>query len=288
MTVLANLLSVTPTEMIERALPAKIPIPIALALAWAAAVGKGSGNNIQIPRWLAPTVPAGTKAENDEFPLAEMDSDHENISGGWVGYSDLVSSEADMHTVENVLAAVIRTGERMIRNRVDVDGLAMLAFADNDEDNTGNALTDDMVLDALALYDTLNINETASGRGLPLTPGMHRAWVDDLKTNGGDHLGGDAESERIAAFFGARMGFIGVRHGVQLFKSNNLSLTGADANTAILPLGEGGPLAYRVWSPVMWEEEWMPRRKAWEITLSANYAWGLADPGNLVGLIALA
>lgn len=288
MTVLADLLPVTPTEMIERALGPHLPMPTALALASAKPVGKGSGNNIQIPRWIATEAPPGTKTESDEFELVTASMDAENISGGWVGYSDLVSYESNQHTLVDSVQSVIGLGIRALRNRVDVDGLGELANAANDDNNTGAALTDDHVLDALALYDTLNVNETEAGRGMVITPGMHRAWIDDLKTNGGQHLAGDAESERIAQMFGARQGFVGVRHGVQIFKSNNVLLSGADANSAILPIGDGGALAYRVWETIDWASEWIERRKAWEVTVSVNYGWGLSDPDNLVGLITLA
>jgi hypothetical protein len=288
MTQLANVLPVTPTEMIEEALGPHYPMPTAVALAYSKAVGEGSGNNVQIPRWLRTTAPTGTKVESDEFTIVEASMDQENISGGWVGYRDRVSYESNKHSLADVVRGVIALGIRSIADRADVDGLAELANATNDEDNTGVALTDDHVLDALALYDTLDVNETSAGRATVITPGMHRSWIGDLKTNGGEHLAGDRESERIVQLFGARQGFVGMRHGVQIFKSNNVSLTVADANAAIFPIGEGGALAYRVWETIGFSSTWEDTRKAWDVVIAANYGWGLSDPENLVGLINLA
>lgn len=289
MTTMANLNDLIPTEEIEAAMGPHLPPPTALAMASSRAVGKGSGNNVQIPRFDSVILtPAGNKVENDEFPLVATTTSRTNIAGGWVGYSDHVSWESDKHSLVDAVLAVITRGVIDIRNRVDRDGLAQLANATTDANFTGQPLTDDRVLTALATFETLNPHDTPGGRGIALTPGQVLDWVQDLKVNGGEQLSGDAESERLAKIMGARQGFVGVRHALQIFKSNNVSLTGADANGAIVQMGEGGALAYRSWNPIMWESEWRPRRKAWEVTISANYGYGLPSPNNLIGVISLA
>lgn len=288
MTQVADLADIVPSEDIEAALAPHLPPPLALALAWAKPVGKGSGNNVVIPRFDNITIPAGTKVESAEFALVATTTSSENMSGGWVGHADRVSWEADNHGLIQAVQSVVGVGVMHLRNRVDVDGLAELANATTDGNHTGVALTDDFVLEDVALFESLDPHETPGGRGIVLSVGQVVDWVQDLKANGGEQIGGDAESERLAKMMGIRQGYRGVRHGLQVFASNNVSTAGADANGAILQMGDRGALAYRVWSPIDWEGEWEPRRKAWMVTIAANYGWGLSDPDNIIGVISLA
>lgn len=287
MTVAADITDVVPSETIERFIEAaNLAPPTALAMAWTGVVGKGSGNNVVLPRFDNITVPAGTKAENDEFSLVASTTSSSNVAGGWVGYADRVSWESDNQSVINAVEAVVQNGVAHLRDRVDADGLSQLAGFTTDADFSGTGLTDERVLTALATFVGQHPNKTAAGRGAVLNIAQMRDYAQDLRANGGSQLGGDAESERVAALMGFREGFVGVRHRTQFFSSDNVQVSVGEADGALMQLGQFGPLAYRNWAPIDWEADWEPRRKAWMVVIAANYGWTLANQNNGIGLIS--
>lgn len=287
MTTLANIDDVVPTKHIEKMiLGAHRSTPIALQIAWGEGVAPGSGNNLVIPRRVGVTTNAGNKAENDEFALVNSTTDSESLSGGWVGHSDRVSWESNTHAVESSLQLVITDGVEAIVNRVDVDGLTLLAGASNSSDYSGLALTEERVLVAKAAY----VAQRPHGgmHAFVMHTIQHRDWGLDLTANGGRHLGGDAESARVADMLNLRDGYVGVRHGLVLFSSMNVATAAGDATGAMCKMGVGGALAYRNWVPIGYESEWEQRRKAWMVTIAAYYGFAISDDANARAVVSRA
>jgi hypothetical protein len=288
MTVLANITDIVPTEEIEdMILESHRSVPVALTLAWGRSVGRGSGNNVQIARRNGVTTNAGTKAELANFALVNSTTDSVNISGGWVGHSDQVSWESDTHGIKSSLQLVIVDGVEALVDRVDVDGLAIGASASQSSDFSGQPLTEARVLTAKAAYNAQRPHKGM--RGMVLSTAQVRDWGLDLIANGGRHLGGDAESQRVADMLGSTAdGYLGMRHKLAIFESDNVAIAAGDATGFICKMGLGGPLGYRSWAVISWESEWKPRGKFWEITVAANYGWGLIDENNIRGIVSQA
>lgn len=285
MTTQSNITEIVPTERIEEMiLGAHYSTPIALTIAWGKAVGRGSGNNVEIPRRDGVTTNAGTKAESAEFGLVNTTLSNVSVSGGWVGHSDRVSWEANTHGVEAALDIVVTDGVEAIMDRVDSDGLSIGAGATNSSSFSGAALTEANVLTVKAAFNAQRPHK--GRRALVLYTTQVRDWGQDLIANGGNHLGGDAESQRVAELLGQADGFIGSRHKLALFESENVATAAGDATGFMCKMGKGGALAYRSWAPIGWEDEWEPRRKSWMVTIAANYGWVLSDQANIRGVVS--
>ena len=285
MTISSDFSEVIPSEEIEQmVLDANLATPIAISLAWSRVVGRGRGNNVRIPSRSGLTVPAGTKVENADFSLVSQTTTDVGISGGYVGLADELSSELEHDATVDAVREIIENASAHIQDRADADGLALLATTTNDSDFGANPLTDANILTALAAYVQQNPNKTPAGMGLVLNAVQVRDYGLDLRTNGGGQIGGDAESERVASMLGNRQGFLGVRHGLQTFMSNNVDVTGGIASGAILTLGTGGALAYRLWEPIGVETRRLPRGKKWELTIAARYGWALSKQANIRGI----
>ncbi len=285
MTDTTDITEVIPTEQIENMiLGVHVSTPIALQFAWTDVVGPGRGNNQQIPRINNVAVPAGTKAENADFTLVATTTDAENVSGGWVGYSDDLSWEAANQPQVPGLQVLVAAGVPAVTDRVDVDGLSIMAGASNSSSFAGLALTDDRVLTAKAAY--LAQRPHAGQKFFAIYTTQHRDWAQDLNANGGNQLGGNAESERVANLLNLRDGFVGVRHGLAIFTSENIATAAGNATGAMGKMGMGGPLAYRSWAPLAWEAQWFGRGKRWEFTIAAYYGWVITDEANIRSVVS--
>lgn len=285
MTITTDLTTLINTEDIERLiLGVHVSTPIALQFSWTDSVGPGRGNNQQIPRINNVTVPAGTKAENADFTLVNASTAAENVSGGWVGYSDQLSWEAQNQPTTSGLQVIVSAGLPAISDRIDVDGLSTLAGATNSTSFTLAQLTDNGVLQALAAFIAQRPHQGDKFFAIYTT--QYRDWAQDLNTSGGNQLGGNQESERVAALLGLTDGFVGVRHGLRIFSSENVPTAAGDATGAMGKMGMGGPLAYRSWAPIEWDTDWNSRSKSWIFTLATFYGWVLTDQANVHAVIS--
>lgn len=275
-------------EMIEeRVQDMHIPKGVFLSVADVKGVPGGSGGTVRILRQDLISAPvAGTKTEDAEFNLIEHTLSEATASVGTVGYSARPSYELIADASIDALSVIINSGMRLLANRVDVDGLALLTSLVPIASFAGLALTDQRMISAIATYHATNPNDEGS---MPCFVGNHiqfRDWTSDLAALGAGYLGGDQESKVVAEMIGPGRGFKGVKHGLACFMSTNVPVAGGDASGGIFPMGDGGPLALRSWRGATIEIEKIPRRQAVEITISNRYGVTVSDTSNGVEVLS--
>ena len=91
---------------------------------------------------------------------------------------------------------------RLLANRVDVDGLALLSSLVPIASFAGLATTDQRMISALATYHAANPNDDGSMIAFVGNHIQFRDWTSDLAALGAGYLGGDAESNTVAAMIG--------------------------------------------------------------------------------------
>lgn len=276
-------------EMIEdRVQDIHIPKGVFLSVADVKGVKAGSGATVRILRQDSISAPAaGTKTEDAEFGLVEHTLSEASAVAGTVGYSARPSYELIADASIDVLSTIINSGFRLLGNRVDVDGLALLPSFVPIASFAGLPLTDQRMISALATYHATNPNDDAA---MPCFVGNHiqfRDWTSDLAALGAGYLGGDAESKATADLIGPGRGFKGVKHGLACFMSVNVPVSGGDASGGIFPMGDdASPLAIRSWRGATVEIEKIPRRQAVEITISNRYGVTHSDTSNGVEVLS--
>lgn len=290
-TVQADITSIVPAFEIEEmmhAAPMAPPILIQNGLADTGRKGTGTGNVIRLPRRDGVTVPAGTKAEGAAFSTVSTSLSHETLSGGWVGYSDYVTWESNKHGVKAAIEIVVADALQAMPDRVDRDGLALLATATTATSRSGTTLGDEDMITVRAAFAAKHPHRTGGGWVTCLNIAQARDWALDLKNNGGQQLAGNAQSNNAAAMQQIQEGFLGARHGMRHFVTDNVPTAAGDASGAVFSAGKGGPLVYRNWELIGWETDWRQDEKRWLFTVSAFYGWALRDQTNIHGIVSQA
>jgi hypothetical protein len=278
-TTTTSLASIVPPEDIEDMFAgANLAAPTALQIADAKPVEPGKGSTASLPRMNAVVVPAGTKAENAEMPIVTAGMSDETINDGDVGYGFRISRKATRDAIRNSVRDHIQNFAEFLLERIDSDGLSQFPSATAVGSHSGVDVSDQLILTDLAVFHALKPRGRQKGVFISLSTIGIRDWTLDLQANGGTYLGGDAESARVASLMSPMSGFKGMRHGLAIFMSEQLSTSGTDFVGAIGVMRQS--LAYRVWETLTVEEEYRARRKAWEVFVSARYGWGLRNPDN--------
>jgi hypothetical protein len=282
-----SLLELVPTEKIE--IPKRtvnLAPQTALRVADGASVGAASGPQVAIPWPEEVVAPAGTKDENAEFELVEQTADEATVTSGTVGFTYRISKELTYDAIVAATALAAQNGFKALAKRIDVDGLSLITSAANISNHTGNRLTETRFINARFAMDAQN--PEFSGRLAFVAPPIPlRDLVNDMRDSGGAWTGGDAQSQEIRSQLTAGSGFMGVLHDTLMFKTTDCPTTGDDANCGLIVMGPTSPLAYRVWETMMLEDEYKPRRKAWELTVSARYGWSKARDAELREIVVL-
>jgi hypothetical protein len=275
-------------EMIEeRVQNIHLPQGVFVTVADVKAVPAGSGQTVRLLRQDSISAPvAGVKTEDAEFNLVEHTLSEATASVGTVGYSARPTYELIADSSIDVLSTIINSGMRLLANRVDVDGLALLSSLVPIASYAGLPLTDQRVIAALATYHATNPNDEGQMPCIVLNHIQIRDWTSDLAASGAGYLGGDAESNATAKLIGPARGFKGVKHGLAVFMSTNVPVSGGDASGGIFPMGDGSPLAIRSWRGATVEIEKIPRRQSVEITISNRYGVTVSDTSNGVEVLS--
>lgn len=259
-------------------LEAHVPKPVFLSLAWAAGIGSGHGPNVRFTGLGLPTVPAGTKAENAAFPLASQSMSSHNLTGGYVGFSDLFSKELDYDSTLSAFRILVRNALKALVQRGDTDGASLLESATNST-TFGAALTEADVDDVFAQFVVQNPN--GDSWGVVLHPFQIRDLNANIRANGGTYLGGGMASEEVRRQMGYAPGYVGKRGPLDYWVSNNVPITLGVGTAAMLSQGEFGALAFRSWEAMTVEDDYIPRNKHWELTFATRYGWVISDEAEI-------
>jgi hypothetical protein len=280
-TVRSDITEIVPAERFERALQfANLPEPVFLKIAWAEAVPSGVGSTCNLPSVSADSVPAGTKTEGDEFSRVTLDTSEATITSGYVGFGRFMSYEAINDAAFDIVAISTENAVRYLMDRLDADGFVLNDSLSSAETHAGAALTDEHVLQALTTYMLLDVSKGAT-KAIVLNPKQIGDWTKDLSQSGGAYLGGDAASASVAALIGPDAGFMGVKHGCQVWVSNNCPVAAGDATGALVPMGMLSPLALRSWAPLTIKQEDFPQRAGIDVWYSLRYGVALANQNGV-------
>lgn len=281
-----QLTSVIPPERIEEGIrKANRTTPIALAIADADSVGQGLGNTVSIPKETGITIPSGTKSENAEFPVVQLGYTDQTGTAGTVGATFLLSRESSYDAIVTAFDRGARTVVSDLVQRVDGDGLDLILGSSHTQNYTGQDLTDARLLTALATFHAQKPDLDGNDIALAVPAIPLRDLGLDLTQSGAGYLGGDAESMEVRELLGPGLGFKGVRHGIRIFLSQNVPTTGNDANCPLVVMGGMSAWAYRSWRVIEVEDEYIPKKQAWEVTVSARYSWFTADDEQQLELV---
>lgn len=276
----SDITEVVPAERIEASLQqANLPIPIFPSIAWADVVPPGVGSTCNLPTLSADAVPSGNKTEGDEFAGVTLDTSEVTITGGYVGFSRFLSIESINDAAIDVVAASTMNAMRYLMDRLDTDGFVLNDSLTTNETHAGVALTDAHVQSAITKY--MLLDASPGPMVLVLNPKQIGDWSLDLSQSGGAYLGGDAESARVGAMIGPAAGFKGVKHGCEVYVSNNCPVASGDATGILCLKGMFSPLAMRSWAPLKVEQQLKPERQQVWLTYSLRYGVGLANQNGV-------
>ena len=280
-TVSSDIAEIIPSERISQALQyANLPEPVVLRIGWSEAVPPGTGATCNLPSVSADAVPAGNKTEGDEFARVTLETSELTVTGGYVGFGRFMSYEAINDAAFDVVAISTQNAVRYIMDRIDADGFVLNDSLTSAESHAGAALTDEHVLQALTTYMLLDVSKGAP-KALVLNPKQIGDWTKDLSQSGGAYLGGDAASQSVAQLIGPDAGFMGVKHGCQVFVSNNCPVAAGDATGCLVPMGTFSPLAFRSWDPLRVQQENVPGRTGVDVWYSVRYGFALANQNGV-------
>lgn len=281
-----SILSIVSSEDIEESIrEANYALPLSLMLADTRAVGPHRGSVVQVPRMNAQVIPPGTKPENADFEVVESTMAHEQVTEGDVGVTFQISKKARMDAIKDSVIDHTLNFTRALRDRIDVEGFALVPGAAIDSLNPSDAFDDEAFITELATFQAVNPHIGPEGVALALTSFQLRDYRLDLQSLNGAMLGGDAVSTEAAKLFGPRAGYQGTRHGCHVFLSNNLNVAGNTADAVLMSIGRGvSPMAYRVWETLTIEDEYSSTSKSWKVTVSARFGWALVKDEELIRL----
>jgi hypothetical protein len=291
MTALADITSIVPAFKIDRMIQEanrSPPVMLQNGLVDGEVEGTGTGNVIRFARSTGTTVPAGNKAEGAAFTTVTSSLAHSTLSGGWVGYRDYITWEANMHGVERALSVVVMNAMQALPERVDIDLLALVGTAATSTSRTGTTLRDEDMITGRAAFAAKHPHRTGGGWCSVLNIAQARDWALDLKNNGGQQLGGNDQSNNAAAVQQIAEGFLSSRHGMRHFVTDNVDTAAGDALGGLFCAGDGGPLLYRVWQTIAWESEPILDEKRWLFVVSAYYGVAVRNQNDLHGLVSRA
>lgn len=279
MTTTADFADIIPQEDQEQyIIEANVPKPVYLSLSWAEGVDRGHGPNVRFTGLGLPTVPAGTKAENAAFPFASQSMSSHNLSGGYVGFSDLLSKELDYDATRSAFKIMVRNALRALVLRVDRDLAATTASATNST-TFGAALTEADIDDVYAQFVVQNPN--SDDWGIVLHPFQLRDVNASIRAAGGTYLGGGNASEEVRRQMGYRQGFVGRRGNLDYWSSNNVPITLGVGTGAIMSQGDFGALAFRSWEAMTVEDKYEPGSKFWELTFANRYGLTITNEAEI-------
>lgn len=276
-----QLTSLIPPETIEQRLrEVNLPPVIAPVIADVGSVGPGMGSVVSIVKMSDMAIPAGTTAENAEFPVITSTDSDITIADGLVGVSFLLSSKASLDAILNVLVRKVDLIRKKLLLRIDQDGLNLIQGSGNIQSFTGLNLTEQRLTVAQITFSAQNPSVT----GRPCFVATPRVIGDlklDLQASGGTRLGADAASAQIAQMLGMTLGspngFQGEWNGLALFQTTQAPTTGNDCNASMVIAGAESAWAYRVWEGLQIHTKWVQESASWLVTVYVRYGWGIAD-----------
>ena len=279
MTTTSDFADIIPQEDQRQAiLEAHVPTPVFLQLAWTSGVERGHGPNVRFTGLGLPTVPAGTKAENAAFAFAAQSMSSHNLTGGYVGFSDVFSKELDYDSTVSAYRILVRNAMKALVQRGDTDGAGLLESATNST-TFGASLAEDDMDDVFASFVVQNPNN--ENWGVVLHPFQMRDLNRDIRANGGTYLGGAMASEDVRRQMGWGQGYVGKRGMLNYWVSNNVPITVGVGTGAMLSVGDYGALAFRSWEEMTVEDKYEPGNKNWELTFAARYGWVISDEAEI-------
>lgn len=214
------------------------PNRVGLGLVWAQ---PGRGNVPRtFPRWdeltdtSGPTtgVPAGTKAESDQFDYREVPMSENTITPGLVGFRIFRSDEADAASPAGVPAGMLAAGLDALMDRMDTDLLSSITSLTNSEGLVTDTYDLVRFRSDVAAFKLLNVPGMAtkaavisSGMAQELYESLHTSQATLVTTGGAPNLGPEA-------------GYQGDLQRVQIYESQNLPVSGAGRAGVMTALGD--------------------------------------------------
>lgn len=271
---------INPEKIEARIREPNLPPLVASVIADIDNVGEGMGSVVSIIKMADMVVPAGTTAENAEFPVITSTDTDITIADGLVGVSFQLSSKASKDAIENTLVRKANLIQKKLALRIDQDGLDLVLGSNNTQSYTGANLTEQRLTTAQVTFASQN----PSASGTPAFVATPRVIGDlklDLQASGGTRLGADAQSAAIAAMLGQTIGsangFQGMWNGLALFQTTQAPTTGNDCNAAMVISGPESAWAYRSWETLQMFTKWQQESASWLVTIYVRYGWGIAD-----------
>lgn len=280
-TVRSDITEAVPSERLEASLQQpNLPVPVFTQICWADTVPSGVGSTCNLLSVSDETVPSGVKTEGDEFAGVTFDTAEVTLTGGTVGYARFISYEAINDAAIDVIGQSSALAVRKIVDRLDTDGFVLNDSLTTNETHAGVATTDEHILSAITKFMLLDADPGLS-LALVLNPKQIGDWTKDMAQSSGAYLGGDAQSQAVGSMIGPHAGFKGVRHGCQVYVSNNCPVASGDATGALVPMGMFSPLAMRTWRPLTIQMEDVPLRQQVRLVYAIRYGVGLANSNGV-------
>ncbi|MGH1451195.1 MAG: hypothetical protein ACRBBM_17460 [Pseudomonadaceae bacterium] len=230
---------VIPVEKIGRFIQKyEYPARVGLGLVWAK---PGQGNIPRtFPRWdelqdvagATTGVPAGTKAESDQFVYREVPMSEETITPGMVGFRIFRSDETSAEAPAGVPAGMLSAGLEALMDRMDSDLLSSITSLTNTEGVVTDTYNLARFRADLAAFKLLNVPANAakvavlsSGMMQELYESLHTSQATLVSTGGMPNLGPDA-------------GYQGDLQRVQIYESQQLPVSTTGRAGVMTALGE--------------------------------------------------
>jgi hypothetical protein len=277
---------VAPERLAQIILEEHRPTSVFDLLSWRIDVSANPATTIVIPRWDKSDVPAGTKAETDEFTNVEATTSESTITAGVVGLSreltDPAAQDAGVRAEQ-----LIRMNLRGMAERLTSDLLALHTSATNASDFNGSNLDLDKWGTATAAFHAQYPHMAGMARVAVLSTNAVRDLKKAIR-----NAGGAIEST------GRGLGLLSnVEGGIFMFEgytviesglvpqfdatndSNALMVVGTDSDRV------GSALARGIWWDVKHELDRHPKKQTTDIVTSARYGVAISDQSNLRELI---
>lgn len=278
MATVASVPDFVPVEKIEGAIARGLNLApnTILSLVDTGTVGDGEGNNVQLTLDAQDVeIPDGTVGELEEAPIIDFGSDSVNITDGTVRFGFIVSNRLQQSGKIKAMERATFLGTRYLMRRIDLDGFSLFSSFANVSNFTGNDLTEARWLQAMFAYETQEPDTAGGGTAFIAGSTQYLDWSSDINANGGNWTAAEKASAEIEQLMRPGSGYVGMRHGVALFKTNNCPTTGTDRLAAFLAIGMTSPIAYRNWEPVQVSIEWDNSRDAYIVWFKCRYGFAL-------------
>jgi hypothetical protein len=230
---------VIPVEMIGDFIQEfEYPARVATGIVWAK---PGKGNiPLTFPRWdelqdvagATTGVPAGTKAESDQFEYREVPMSENTVTPGLVGFRIFRSDEAQAASPAGVPAGMLAAGLTALMDRMDIDLLSPTSSLTNSEGLVTDTYDLVRFRSDIAAFKLLNVPPgstkvavLSSGMMQELYESLHTSQATLVTTGGAPNLGPDA-------------GYQGDLQRVQIYESQNLPVSGAGRAGLMTGLGQ--------------------------------------------------